>query len=199
MSAAPSTDPELAQRYDPMLSFCRSKPLIVHEWVSSCSLNPLSLASTNTALRDRNSECRPWKLFGSTPYNAPLLIPNSSSDVRDHLANERTFLSWLRLSVYLSVVSVAVLINFHLKHPPPALEKKVSLPLGLIFWVLALTALATGFANYVRTVAKYARKDALVQSGIKTQVISIVVSGSIIAACILFLGIEAAARANRAR
>jgi uncharacterized membrane protein YidH (DUF202 family) len=112
--------------------------------------------------------------------------------VRDHLANERTFLSWLRLSIYLAVVSIAILIDFHLKHQPTALEKKISKPLGIIFWLLALASLVSGFANYVRTVAKYARKDALVQSGIKTQVIFGVVSGAIVVACLLFLGIEAA-------
>lgn len=135
---------------------------------------------------------QPWKLFLSTPFNAPLLIPNASSDVRDHLANERTFLSWLRMSIYLAVVSIAILVNFHLKHQPSPIEKKVSMPLGFIFWFLALVSLVSGFANYVRTVAKYARKDALVQSGLKTQAIFGIVSGAIVAACILFLGIEAA-------
>jgi hypothetical protein len=91
-------------------------------------------------------------------------------------------------------VSIAILINFHLKHRPSALEKKVSMPLGIIFWFLALASLVSGFANYVRTVAKYARRDALVQSGIKTQVIFGIVSTAIIVACILFLGIEAARR-----
>ena len=66
------------------------------------------------------------------------------------------------------------------------------MPLGIIFWLLALASLISGFANYVRTVAKYARKDALVQSGAKTQVIFGIVSGAIIVACIMFLGVEAA-------
>ena len=77
---------------------------------------------------------------------------------------------------------------------PSALDKKVSMPLGIIFWILALASLVSGFANYVRTVAKYARKDALVQSGVKTQVVFAVVSAAIIAACVLFLGVEAAGR-----
>jgi hypothetical protein len=68
------------------------------------------------------------------------------------------------------------------------------MPLGIIFWLLALASLVSGFANYVRTVAKYARKDALVQSGVKTQAIFVIVSGAIIVACIMFLGIEAARR-----
>lgn len=144
--------------------------------------------------RDRTLPPKPWTLFLSHPLNSPLLIPNSSSDVRDHLANERTFLSWLRLSVYLAVVAVAILINFHLRHRPSALEVRMSLPLGLIFWVLALVSLVGGFGNYVRTVAKYARKDALVQSGIKTQVIFGVVSFAIVVACVLLIGVEAAAR-----
>lgn len=85
-------------------------------------------------------------------------------------------------------------MNFHLKHQPSALEKRISLPLGITFWFLALASLISGFTNYVRTVAKYARKDALVQSGVKTQVIFGIVSAAIIVACILFLGIETAKR-----
>ena len=96
------------------------------------------------------------------------------------------------MSIYLAVVSIAILINFHLKHQPSTLEQKVSMPLGITFWFLALVSLVSGFANYVRTVAKYARKDALVQSGRKTQAIFGIISGAIVVACILFLGIEAA-------
>ncbi|KAF7505571.1 hypothetical protein GJ744_000651 [Endocarpon pusillum] len=177
MSANLGAEAELAHAYDPVCNLMRSKPILVKD--------------------DRRSPPQPWKLFFSTPFTAPLLIPNSSSDVRDHLANERTFLSWLRLGIYLAVVSIAILINFHLKHQPSALEKKISMPLGIIFWFLALTSLVSGFANYVRTVAKYARRDALVQTGIKTQVIFGVVSGAIVATCLLFLGIEAARRVER--
>ena len=105
---------------------------------------------------------------------------------RDHAANERTYLSYIRLSVYLAVVSVAILINFHLKQQPTDIERRVSRPLGLIFWVLALCCLAAGFSNYVRTVAKYARKAALVQSGLKTQIVFGVTACAIIAACGFF-------------
>jgi uncharacterized membrane protein YidH (DUF202 family) len=139
------------------------------------------------------------KLFFALPFYAPLLFPNVSSDARDHCANERTFLSWLRLSVYLAVVSVAILINFHLKNQPTPLEKRVSFPLGIAFWILSLACLVNGFSNYIRTVAKYARRMALVQSGIKTQVVFGVVAISIIAACGVFLGVEAQARGLKAQ
>lgn len=88
-------------------------------------------------------------------------------------------------------MSVAIFINFHLKNQPTDLEQRLSHPLGVIFWVLALACLAAGFANYIRTVAKYARNAALVQSGLKTQIVFGVVSTAIIAACGVFLAAEA--------
>lgn len=136
----------------------------------------------------------PFKLFASRPLTAPLLFPNVSSDARDHCANERTFLSWLRLSVYLAVVSVAILINFHLKSQPSDLEVRLSHPLGIIFWCLALACLATGCGIYMRTVAKYAHRRALVQSGVKTQFVFGVTATAIIAACAIFLGAEVQSR-----
>ncbi|MCJ1378573.1 hypothetical protein MMC17_001672 [Xylographa soralifera] len=106
------------------------------------------------------------------PLFSPLLIPNNSSDARDHCANERTFLSWLRLSIYMAVVSVAIVVSFHLKNQPTAIERQIALPVGLTFWALSLACLASGAANYVQTVRKYARRRALVQSGWKTQLVS---------------------------
>lgn len=112
-------------------------------------------------------------LFLSRPIFAPLLFPNESSDARDHCANERTFLSWLRLSIYMAVVSVAIIISFHLKSQPTSIERRIALPVGLIFWLLSIACLASGVANYVKTVTKYSRRQALVQTGWKTQVVSI--------------------------
>ncbi|MCJ1472391.1 hypothetical protein MMC13_001039 [Lambiella insularis] len=107
------------------------------------------------------------------PVLSPLLFPNTSSDARDHCANERTFLSWLRLSIYMSVVSIAIIISFHLKNQPTAIERQIALPVGLTFWALSLGCLASGAANYVQTVRKYAHRRALVQSGWKTQVVGL--------------------------
>ncbi|KAL9597295.1 MAG: hypothetical protein Q9219_005219 [cf. Caloplaca sp. 3 TL-2023] len=127
-------------------------------------LNPLRPSEP-----DPTSRTHPFLL---PPFISPLLFPNASSDARDHLANERTFLSWLRLAVYMAIVSVAIMISFHLKHEPTAVEKRVALPVGVLFWVLSFACLANGFANYVKTVTKYGRRSALVQSGWKTQVVS---------------------------
>ncbi|KAI4225934.1 MAG: hypothetical protein L6R36_003554 [Xanthoria steineri] len=132
--------------------------------------------------------------FLTAPFFSPLLFPNLSSDARDHCANERTFLSWLRLSVYMAIVSVAIMISFHLKNEPTHIEKQLALPVGLLFWVLSFACLANGFANYVKTVTKYGRRRALVQSGWKTQIVFTVVSCAIVAVCVLLLSTNAKQR-----
>ncbi|KAL8807275.1 MAG: hypothetical protein Q9182_000780 [Xanthomendoza sp. 2 TL-2023] len=91
----------------------------------------------------------------------------------------------------MSIVSVAILISFHLKSQPTALEKRLAFPVGLVFWVLSFACLANGFANYVKTVTKYGRRRALVQSGWKTQVVFTVVACAIVAVCVLLLSTNA--------
>ncbi len=72
----------------------------------------------------------------------------------------------------MAIVSVAMVTSFHLKHQPSEIERQLALPVGLIFWLLAIACLVAGTANYIRTVNKYGRREALVQSGWKTQVVS---------------------------
>ncbi|KAK5034508.1 hypothetical protein LTS07_003429 [Exophiala sideris] len=159
--------------------------------------HPLYNPFSATINIDETHPSNPIRLFLLRPFWAPLLFSNVSSDARDHCANERTFLSWLRLAVYMAVVAVAIFVNFHLKHQPSVLEQRMSRPLGIIFWVLSLACLVSGMANYMRTVTKYAGRRALVQSGIKTQLVFGVVATAIVAACALFLGAEAQASRSR--
>ncbi|KAI5293863.1 hypothetical protein KEM52_005089 [Ascosphaera acerosa] len=135
-------------------------------------------------------------VFCLPPLYAPLVVPNATSDARDHCASERTLLSWVRLSMYLSVVSCAVLVSFQLRARatgpsdpagPTDLEARVARPLGIVFWLLAVSALANGFANYVSTLAKYSRGSEEVHSGVWTQVLYGIMSGVIVATCIILL------------
>ena len=105
------------------------------------------------------------------PIFGSLLFENNASDARDHCANERTFLSWLRLAVYMAIVSVAIVVSFHLQNQPTAIERRFALPFGIVFWLLSLACLGSGLANYLRTVARYSRRAALVQSGWKTEMV----------------------------
>ncbi|OJI96658.1 hypothetical protein ASPVEDRAFT_78417 [Aspergillus versicolor CBS 583.65] len=154
--------------YNPVINPVHAKPVLIEEHLEDSQHIFLT---------------RPW--FGA------LLFENAASDARDHCANERTFLSWLRLSMYLGIVSVALIISFHFKTEPSRIEKRMSLPMGIIFWVLSLVSLGNGLANYIRTVKKYSRKAALVQSGWKTQLTFMVVGGVILGSCIVLLVTDA--------
>ena len=81
------------------------------------------------------------------------------------------FLSWLRLAIYMAVVSVAIVMSFHLRAQPSQIERRLSLPFGIIFWMLSLACLGSGLANYLRTVQRYSRREALVQLGWKTEMV----------------------------
>ncbi|KAF2739958.1 hypothetical protein EJ04DRAFT_483447 [Polyplosphaeria fusca] len=131
------------------------------------------------------------EVFLERPLFGCLLFDNNASDARDHAANERTFLSWLRLAVYMAIVSVAIVMSFHLKSKPGDIEKKIALPFGIIFWLLALACLVSGIANYFRTVTRYSRRAALVQTGWKTQIVFTIVATTIVATCVLFLSTNA--------
>ncbi|KAI1327517.1 hypothetical protein F5Y16DRAFT_192458 [Xylariaceae sp. FL0255] len=128
--------------------------------------------------------------FTSWPLLGPLLFDNESSDARDHCANERTFLSYLRLSVYMSVVSVAIALSFHLRSAPSPLERRIAKPLGLVFWLLSAACLAVGLGNYIKSVNLYGRRAAIVQSGLRTQAVMSLVALSIIGTCIVLLVVE---------
>ncbi|PKY09319.1 hypothetical protein P168DRAFT_324304 [Aspergillus campestris IBT 28561] len=158
--------------------------------------NPIiNMANSNPVIVDEHLQHK-HHIFLSRPYLGALLVENSTSDARDHCANERTFLSWLRLSMYLGVVSIAIIISFHFYGASTSLERRMSLPLGIIFWVLSLGCLVNGFVNYVRTVRKYSHKAALVQSGWVTEVIFTVVGAVILGSCILFLATDAKSSTN---
>ncbi|ORY65322.1 uncharacterized protein BCR38DRAFT_295870, partial [Pseudomassariella vexata] len=125
--------------------------------------------------------------FWTWPFLGPLLFENESSDARDHCANERTFLSYLRLSVYMAIVAVAIVLSFHLKTQPSDIELRMARPLGIVFWVLSVACLLVGFGNYIGTVNRYSRKAAIVQTGWRTQSIMSLVALAIIGTCIIFL------------
>jgi uncharacterized membrane protein YidH (DUF202 family) len=104
-------------------------------------------------------------------------VPMSEVSLSDRRVHTRylmtvAFLSWLRLSLYMAIVAVAIVLSFHLKSQPSKLELRMALPLGIIFWLLSLACLASGFANYVKTIMRFSRRAALVQTGWKTEVVS---------------------------
>ncbi|KAK1831398.1 hypothetical protein QBC39DRAFT_259064 [Podospora conica] len=144
---------------------------------------PVDVQQINDDDVDGSAFCLP-------PLLGPLIFDNENSDCRDHCANERTFLSYLRLSIYMAIVSVAIILSFHLRKTATEIELRMAKPLGAIFWVLSVACLGVGMANYINTVNKYSRRAAMVQTGWKTQSVMAIVALSIVGSCITLLVIN---------
>jgi hypothetical protein len=50
----------------------------------------------------------------------------------------------------MAVVSVAIVLSFHLKSKATDIELRMAKPLGAIFWALSVACLLVGCANYIR-------------------------------------------------
>lgn len=95
----------------------------------------------------------------------------------------------------MAIVSVAITMSFHVKHRPTDFELRMARPLGGIFWALSVMMLLLGLGNYISmfslhmlffsivlleshmlagTVNQYSRKVAIVQTGLKTQLVSFI-------------------------
>lgn len=71
----------------------------------------------------------------------------------------------------MATVSVAIVSSFHLKHEPSDIERRIALPVGVIFWLLALSCLVAGTAKYANTVTQFNRNHALAQHGWKSHLV----------------------------
>lgn len=122
-------------------------------------------------------------------FLSALILENNSSDARDHCANERNFLSYLRLSVYLALCGTAFMVSFDLDNKPQAMKPLTSTYIGIMFWCLGILCLGSGLWNYLRSLRKYSQQIIIVQSGWVTQLILIAIAASICGVC-FFLAIQ---------
>lgn len=87
-------------------------------------------------------------------YSPSLTLENKGSIARDHLANERTYLAWLRTSLSLITVGVAVTQLFRLQtadpgHPNQLIKvSDMGRPLGGSFIALGVLFLWLGTSRY---------------------------------------------------
>lgn len=124
-------------------------PIYTYCFTQTCTLYQANRRRPPT--HSDTGEASGWgSSFFTWPFLGPLLFENQTSDARDHCANERTFLSYLRLSVYMAVVAVAIVLSFHLKSQPSPAELRMAKPLGLVFWALSVACLLVGLGNYIR-------------------------------------------------
>ncbi|KAL2264323.1 hypothetical protein VTK26DRAFT_7289 [Humicola hyalothermophila] len=167
-----------------------TEPLLDEEDNRVACCAPLSSLTRPVEVSEMRDNGLVQNVFCLPPLLGPLLFDNEQSDCRDHCANERTFLSYLRLSIYMSIVAVAIEVSFHLRKTASETELRMAKPLGAIFWALSVSCLGVGVANYTKTVNKYSRRAAIVQSGWKTQIVMAAIATCIVGACVALLVIN---------
>ncbi|KAI9342990.1 hypothetical protein BD770DRAFT_398373 [Pilaira anomala] len=84
-------------------------------------------------------------------FSTSFMLENKAATARDHLANERTFLAWLRTSLSLITVGVAITQLYHLT--PPGEQNQVTharagKSLGATFVVFSILFLYFANARY---------------------------------------------------
>lgn len=180
-AAGLSSEEDQSSAYRPFYNPVAAKPVTVNEWghVPSCEngwahrlLDSMKGHFSQLGLSSGPYCSATMPLMpGTTVLARGVGCPLLSRWMAWSNAHGLAFLSWLRLSVYLAIVSVAMILSFHLRKSPTRVERQMALPLGLIFWVLALLCLSSGLANYIKSVTKYSQRQALVQSGWKTETV----------------------------
>ncbi|KAI8081658.1 uncharacterized protein BX664DRAFT_340943 [Halteromyces radiatus] len=88
-----------------------------------------------------------WIIRGYRKLSTSILLENKASVARDHLANERTFLAWLRTSLALITVGVAITQLYHL-NPSPSSNDITGRALGGTFVALSIVFLYFANARY---------------------------------------------------
>lgn len=147
------------------------------------------------------------KSFFSRPFLRRLILSNEYSEARDIAAAERNYLSWLKVSLYLSIAGAAILINlrfpehstkshtynldqtiesFSLTVENPSSNSNDSnyhiftLPLGFLYYGLALISVLFSLYNYISTVNGYIKKRISVSNAYLNSVIIALIAVTIL-------------------
>ncbi|GAA5881643.1 hypothetical protein JCM1840_004229 [Sporobolomyces johnsonii] len=117
-------------------------------------------------------------------WGSSVLIPNEGSTAR-----ERTFLSWIKLTVILLAISSALLIRFQFGQgiQLPQYELDAQVPLGVLFFACAVASLAVGTSGFYSLSAAFFRRKGFAYAGKVADAIVLGIGLVIIAACILLL------------
>ncbi|KAM0754415.1 hypothetical protein T439DRAFT_376899 [Meredithblackwellia eburnea MCA 4105] len=125
------------------------------------------------------------------PLGAAKWIKNEGSTARDFLARERNWLSWVKLSVTLFVISAALLLRFSFSEDEiPNWEASAEKPLGILFFCSAWSSLLVGIFTLYSHQNAMRRKEGFIYSGRISQAVTWAIGLLTVSACILLLVAE---------
>ncbi|KAI8337793.1 hypothetical protein BD560DRAFT_413126 [Blakeslea trispora] len=100
-----------------------------------------------------------------------ILVSNNASMARDHLANERNWLTWLRLSCTLTILGFTVLLQFRLPEEETGMKmmmKPVDLtskPIGYIFVAIGVACFIVGVGKYFKNQRLLVKQATYIEAG----------------------------------
>lgn len=152
---------------------------------------PTTRAGSTKSLHRREKPSALTRLRGAR-HNPNLTLVNSGSVARDHLANERTVLAYVRTSLALSSMGVALVQLFTLSNSSGESNKTIHIyarPLGAAGVALGLVTLFIGVVRY------FTVQIALTEGKYPVARITVLFVGAVLTAliCVVF-GILVAAR-----
>ncbi|KAK9447054.1 uncharacterized protein V1518DRAFT_422106 [Limtongia smithiae] len=119
-------------------------------------------------------EVTAWDIHFTAPYFHSVILRNDPCDGRDYMANERNYLSWMRLAAAFAGTSFAFILNFYI--PPgrsifgpdgipvePSLQNRGSLAWAIIFLLCAIGCVVWGFLCYIEHMLHVGRRRLLLQ------------------------------------
>ncbi|RCH87850.1 hypothetical protein CU097_009835 [Rhizopus azygosporus] len=99
-------------------------------------------------------------------FDYSILTSNDVSMARDMLANERNWLTWLRLSCTLIILGFTVLLRLRLPDPSEeAINNHPTRPIGYVFIAVGLGCLFVGVGKYFKNQRLLIKQATFVQAG----------------------------------
>jgi uncharacterized membrane protein YidH (DUF202 family) len=136
-----------------------------------------------------------YKIFFTRPYFKPIVFQNTESESRDLDANERNYLSMLRVSIYLGLAGCVVLSSFRLGADETGssssfnfnnVSSRASLPIGILFLILSFLGVFISFHNYVHTIGGYAKQKVVVTTTHSAMLLVIFTGALLIVSNVIF-------------
>jgi len=114
-------------------------------------------SSLHSTLSPQDHEISFWEQFNILEFKT-IALENKGSVARDHMANERTFLAWMRTSLSFITIGIGVTQLFRLQDKDANSKsnndshalKRFGKPLGSVFVILGIITLVFGSVRFFK-------------------------------------------------